>query len=86
MITKNGGPAFPGACGHLLHPLGQDTLANIHGGMSLRDYFAGNALAMAGSLMGNVNAPESDTDSEGFAVMAAVAYAIADAMLAARER
>jgi hypothetical protein len=66
---NNGGPAFPVSCaadGTPLRASYQDT-----DGMSLRDWFAGQALT-------GVQAPTA----EG---VAAAAYRVADAMLAARE-
>lgn len=70
MSAPNGGPAFP--------------VATIDGysqyGMTLRDYFAGEAMA---ALMSNVNASGNDITRmrESFAE---VAYAQADAMLLER--
>ena len=61
MAQNDGGPAFPG-------PYGSD-------GMSLRDWFAGQALAGLLSQEGVEASPETD---------AAWAYKVADAMLAAR--
>jgi hypothetical protein len=63
---KNGGPAFPQASDH---PYADN-------GMSLRDWFAGQALAWVTSMPAN---------AVGFDVVAAAAYKLADAMLAARE-
>ena len=65
-IGHNGGPAFP-----------IETTATPYApGMSLRDYFAGQA--MAGML--------ADTNfSCVIPVLATTAYALADAMLAARD-
>lgn len=63
---SDGGPAFP------IHPGGC-----WHPGMSLRDYFA--AQALVGLLSGSGN-PHVD---DGFAT---AAYRIADAMLAGRKR
>lgn len=63
---KDGGPAFP--------------LPGTYGctkdGMSLRDYFAGKALAGLSAQFGSELAPPA---------FAAFAYKLADAMLAARE-
>jgi hypothetical protein len=66
MSTNTGGPAFPshGSMGEVSHE-----------GMTLRDYFAGQALAgFSGS--GAHGSPDQ---------WAAVSWKIADAMLAARE-
>jgi hypothetical protein len=60
---KDGNPAFPVNC-EVEH----------YKGMSLRDYYAGQALA---GLAAQVNMPDND--------YARMAFKIADAMLAARE-
>lgn len=65
--TNNGGPAFPVAS--------PDTGTNY--GMSLRDYFAGQALA---GIWANHETTGTSDD------LAALAYKSADAMLAAREQ
>ena len=62
----DGGPAFPMSCTR------DGYMPNVPEGMSLRDWFAGQALA---GLLANVSNQ----------VDARVAYAIADAMLAARK-
>lgn len=75
MNKSNGGPAFP-----------RDTKWNADGttcqdgsrGMSLRDWFAGQALA------GSLGNPESAIISER--LMAKVCYDYADAMLADRNK
>ena len=76
---NNGGPAFP----VVRMPLDPDNMLN-RPGMSLRDWFAGQALAgMAASpyWCENVQANRKDyTDS-----LAEAAYAMADSMLKARE-
>lgn len=73
MDTKqDGGPAFP-----------VDNPSGHHPGMSLRDYFAGQALA------GELAAQSSETGewaSVNFRSLAERSYAIADAMLAEREK
>jgi len=76
----DGGPAYPvpptsdGREGCSPHPY--HTLDGGYGGMSLRDYFAGQVLA-------GVNVWEADKHSPAIAIRA---YMIADAMLEARER
>lgn len=65
---KDGGPAFP---------------AWDRGGMSLRDYFAGQALP--GLVTCEPVADEADSDAPARQV-AKDAYRIADAMLAERDR
>ena len=92
MDTNDGGPAFPGER--------KDQIGNDHDGkpvysiaqypgMSLRDWFAGQAM------LGFLSNPEStkstlavaeEEDWEPAAVSAAIAYAQADAMLAEREK
>jgi hypothetical protein len=65
-IDKDGGPAFPPDPG------------SQYSGMPLRDWFAGQALALA----------HKEVDPEEYArphAVATLAYAIADAMLVARE-
>lgn len=62
MNTNTGGPAFP---------------AGAHFGMTLRDYFAGQALVAVSAMYCNPDAMERK--------IAITAYGIADAMLAARE-
>lgn len=57
--------------------------AEATGGMTLRDFFAGQALNMAGTY--NVMSPSS-TSEEDAAAIAKGAYALADAMLAEREK
>jgi hypothetical protein len=71
---QTGGPAFP-----LMYDVPSENLRHIHVGMTLRDYFA--AKAMQGLL----------AQSQGTAIGSRVeiaaeyAYAMADAMLKARE-
>lgn len=76
MKTKDGGPAFPGS-------VSADEYGGLnHGtpGMSLRDYFA--AMALQGIL---AFCPEGCDQQMKGPMAAADAYAIADAMLLARE-
>ena len=76
--TKNGGPAFPE---HRFEHYGDGAgRLTTHGGMSLRDWFAGQALA--GITGGYWSNPEMS--GLGPMQLAAEAYAYADAMLAAR--
>lgn len=72
MTQKNGGPAFPRA------PLGEDCNKpwGHQDGMSLSDWFAGQALA------GIMTAPD---DLKSASDAAQIAYRIADAMLEARQ-
>ena len=68
---KDGGSAFP-------YPLSNDTFSKYANGMTLRDWFAGQALA------GWVSDP-SFTPSCNYNNTAMECYKIADAMLKARE-
>lgn len=65
--------AFPGFYGDHMEP---------HGGMTLRDWFAGQALA-AVRVRDGITLPE---DADSAMRIAECAYAVADAMLAARQR
>ena len=70
-MTKNtGGPAFP------IPGLQHDEEFN---GMSLRDYFAAKAMQAL------ISSPNTDHSVE-FSAVADVAYRVADAMLAEREK
>lgn len=69
-MKSDGGPAFPA---HIV--LGSAT------GMSLRDWFAGQALPMLYAPI-----PEEHLTAVAARALAARAYAIADAMLRERER
>jgi hypothetical protein len=74
MTIKDGGPAFP--------QHGFDTVAErftSQGGMTLRDYFAGLAL-MGVMASRNPTSPRFYPEDD-----AAYVYAVADAMLKARE-
>jgi hypothetical protein len=74
MTTKdNSGPAFPRA----------DDVANSNAGMSLRDWFAGQALA--GLAVRNFSDGNDFMHREGPENAAEWAYAFADAMLEARK-
>lgn len=73
MTQRDGGSAFPNTEAYFEPP------ATIHSGMSLRDWFAGQALA------GMVNDHGDDCDGYRAAVTRR-AYAVADAMLAEREK
>ena len=75
MSTNDGGPAFP---------VGYDD----DGGMSLRDYFAGQALAglMSSAEPDQPDQPETLQAHEDRRLYAEAAYRVADAMLEAREQ
>lgn len=70
---KNGGPAFP---------VSKDVVYPQLNGMSLRDWFAGQALA---GLSANPNESPDKDDASDRRDIAAVAYELADAMLNQRE-
>lgn len=71
---RHGGPAFPGG------PL-TDYGRTDYEGMSLRDWFAGQALA---GLLANPTAAIGTVNEEGVEYVARAAGLYADAMLAAR--
>lgn len=69
---KDGGPAFPSV----------DLIAGDERGMTIRDYFA--AQALNGFLAANARFADNDSpDSHAFAV---AAYRVADAMIEARSK
>ena len=73
-MKDEGGTAFPVA----LKVIGNEIATEFQPGMSLRDYFAGNALA------GMLSSGTSDECSPQ--VLAQAAYLYADAMIAERNR
>jgi hypothetical protein len=73
-LTDDGGPAFP-----LVAP-GPNESHTLHPGMSLRDWFAGQAIAGMFRHQGWINCVDDDQEE-----VARRAYIIADAMLAARK-
>lgn len=66
-MKNDGGPAFPEVCGGSIIP-----------GMTLRDYFAGQALA---GMMANAESWSVSSEK-----LAGYAYSAADAMLAERDK
>ena len=74
MSRETGGRAFPGLAQN-------EQKVDINEGMTLRDYFAGQALQGMIS-----SSPVVDRTKVDKTIWAAVAYAFADAMLAKRER
>lgn len=75
--TSNGGPAFPH---HVVHPHGWES-PREEGGMTLRDYFA--AKALQGLLADHV---QRITEGMNYPLTAKLAYDLADAMLAERDK
>ncbi len=78
--AENGGPAFPVVEVHPVHG------SRVDMGMSLRDYFAGQAII---GLVGHGNNVEScnyDPTATIADVVAGHAYFIADSMLKARQK
>jgi hypothetical protein len=72
--TNTGGPAFP----HTVEYKGSECGGVVpHGGMTLRDYFAAKAMQSMNGRKDYLDAPAS--------AIALDAYALADAMLKARE-
>lgn len=77
-MRKNGGPAFPVTADALVDLSSSDGSSQRLTGMSLRDWFAGQALA---GMLANPHAPQSGAD-----MYARDAYTVADAMLAERAK
>ena len=76
-----GGPAFPGQM-----PTGYDPRSgNYFVGMTLRDYFAGQAMQAILSLRQNYLTAGKEAPGKEGRFLAQAAYEQADAMLAARE-
>ncbi len=74
----SGGPAFPSQT--------NDFGEMISGGMTLRDWFAGQALAgITAGLCSDVSHGNRAYDRVGFSHAAQDAYKLADAMIAARK-
>jgi hypothetical protein len=87
MAMNDGGPAFPGRIldGDELTTEPAEVFEHLTAawvGMSLRDYFAGQALNMAGTYR---VADDEDGNDETAQFIAERAYALADAMIRARE-
>ena len=78
MSKDDGGPAFPRTIGQ--QQQGSGYTAWEQDGMSLRDWFAGQALA------GRLARPSPNASPIPCKVRAEWCYTMADAMLAARER
>lgn len=80
--TNDGGPAFP-QHGWSSNPEALRRMKETGGGMTLRDWFAGQA--MTGWLASYSGLSVHPAADETHASLATYSYAIADAMLAARE-
>jgi hypothetical protein len=76
---NDGGPAFPATCSSDGIPLAVSYPESQVSGMTLRDYFAGQALM---GILNNAGCFANMKDSD----VAENAYHAADAMLAAREK
>ena len=77
---NDGGPAYPHEADYVMGDKPSDPYqfkVDFHPGMSLRDYFAGQALANSWTCLEKGDQPEE---------IAKDAYKIADAMLAEREK
>ena len=94
-MKKNGGPAFP--CASSVVDANEKTASgfapliaiDIRGGMTLRDYFA--AAALSGTLKDNENCKAlfgyaKNLNKDVGEIVAGSMYAIADAMLAERDK
>jgi hypothetical protein len=79
VVIMNNPPAFP------LHNHGVQTLGMHISGMTLRDYFAAQALTGAQIWDAVINGQNAQF-SQGTEKLAEVAYAVADAMLKARKQ
>jgi hypothetical protein len=85
--TQNdGGPAFPHEADYIRNEGGgYEFKVDFHAGMTLRDWFAGQALTAIPLKDDGKRTPHEDRKQEAMWV-ATAAYRYADAMLAARER
>ena len=75
-IKDTGHPAFPVAIWD------KEKMRYVNDGMTLRDYFAAKAMA---TLMIGAVLPTKESRDEHLPLAAAVAYEVADALLAARQ-
>lgn len=92
---NDGGAAFPGfqstdgyGCSKRnVSASGESVWENYHPGMSLRDWFAGQALAgeLANKLKEQVGIFHPDAEARYFLPMARLMYRMADAMIEARK-
>jgi len=77
----NGGPAFP-AQPIYQHPHGATSMSSQEG-MTLRDWFAGQAAA---TILGGITASGASTDASAAIDIAKASYILADTMLAERSK
>ena len=75
----DGGPAFPRTTEHFSDEYCEPKEVNGYNGMSVRDWFAGQALSLF-----YWQRPEPKGDESGQSVIARMAYSVADAMIKAR--
>lgn len=87
MALLNGGPAFPSFHSERVYNDNADRIGHPEyvpvGGMSLRDYFAGQALVGISQSL-HVDIEEEPYDAPIPLAVAELAYSVADAMLKAR--
>ena len=90
MAIKNGGPAFPEGerwtTTDLAGAVSEHSKGPLRRGMSLRDYFAGQALAGWGEVHHEIATVLRGGPYYRATGMAEAAYEIADAMLAQRDK
>jgi hypothetical protein len=82
-MSKDGGSAFPAQSISLRHAEQGVEAYELHGGMSLRDYFAAKAMA---SILADIGLRSLENEVRPqMGRLAQVAYAMADAMLKAKD-
>jgi hypothetical protein len=81
-MNNTGGPAFPH---HVVCDKGWSETKELQG-MTLRDYFAAQALTGAQVWDAVLNGKNAVLAGGGVGALAEIAYAVADAMLKAREQ
>jgi uncharacterized protein YcbX len=88
-MKDDGGPAFPVVTNQYHYGYSKDMPAAVSGGMTLRDYFAAKAMPLSmDRLRENFTRDMGDRwdwDDGDWESIAENAYALADAMLKARE-
>lgn len=82
---NDGGPAFPSF--HITEAPDGFSNTQSSGGLTIRDWFAGQAMAPAWNIVALVNQlQENPLATPSHSEVATVAYKMADAMLAEREK